>query len=255
MNLLSERLIFGTGRLHHLFDFRKRQILLLSALEAGFHKFDTAPSYGNGINEYELGIALKGKRHNCEINTKYGIPVPIYSRNARYFFHFYKLFDKVIGNSTRAYKIRKFDKNELTLSVHQSLKRLQTDYIDTLFIHEPLFFLDNTLLEEINLTSEKLKQEGKIRWIGVAGPWESIKKISSLKNFDVIQTKYDNIAEVDHSNFRLIVYNVHRNYEKTNKKEDFNSFIKRILELDKKIELIVSTISAGKLYKLKDVFR
>ena len=53
---MRDRLVFGTANLHHLMNFHERQRILIKAYDIGFRRYDTAPAYGNGISEYELGI-------------------------------------------------------------------------------------------------------------------------------------------------------------------------------------------------------
>jgi aryl-alcohol dehydrogenase-like predicted oxidoreductase len=52
--IVTSRLGFGTARLHYLAP-RERQALLAAAAELGVVHFDTAPAYGDGIAETELG--------------------------------------------------------------------------------------------------------------------------------------------------------------------------------------------------------
>ena len=54
--------IFGTGNLHHLINTTQRKKLLTEAIESGFNSFDTAPAYGNGLNELGLGFCTKNFR-------------------------------------------------------------------------------------------------------------------------------------------------------------------------------------------------
>src|SRR5262245_39971722 len=76
----TSRLAFGTSRLHYTTQ-RERQNLLDSAASLGFTHFDTAPAYGDGLAEYELGYFARGRRSGITIATKYGIPAdPIVER-------------------------------------------------------------------------------------------------------------------------------------------------------------------------------
>src|SRR6516164_8859040 len=71
--ITTSRLAFGTSRLHYL-GKRDRQRLLAAAADLGFAHFDTAPAYGDGICEAELGKFIRGQRDRFVIATKYGIP-------------------------------------------------------------------------------------------------------------------------------------------------------------------------------------
>lgn len=68
------RLGFGTASLHHLLSSGDRQSLLETAFDHGFTHFDTAPLYGDGMAERELGKFLASKREKVTIGTKFGFP-------------------------------------------------------------------------------------------------------------------------------------------------------------------------------------
>lgn len=83
--------------------------LLNTALELGINLIDTAPAYGS--SEERLGKLLPGKRHDWHIVTKVG----------EIFFDGVSHFD--------------FSEKHIRLSIESSLKRLKTDYVDTVLIH------------------------------------------------------------------------------------------------------------------------
>ncbi|WP_163538178.1 aldo/keto reductase [Gracilibacillus sp. YIM 98692] len=119
------------------------------ALDLGINYFDTAEVYNNGESEKSLGIALKNKREQAIIGTKF--------------------------NPAQAYP------SSIKKACENSLKRLQTDYIDLYMLHWPIHshsirhFTDD---EEIINTSpniqlafetlNQLRKEGKIRYIGIS---------------------------------------------------------------------------------------
>jgi aryl-alcohol dehydrogenase-like predicted oxidoreductase len=70
---MQHQLIFGTGGLHRLATPRRRQRAIVAALDAGFATFDLAPACGNGIDETEVDLALRGRRSGIRLNTKYGL--------------------------------------------------------------------------------------------------------------------------------------------------------------------------------------
>jgi aryl-alcohol dehydrogenase-like predicted oxidoreductase len=113
-----------------------------TALDLGCTFFDTADVYGHGHSEELLGRALKGNRERVVIATKGGSD----------FYH----------NPPRL----NFTGDHLAFAVEQSLKRLQTDYIDLYQLHNPPFSVieHGRLFEPL----EKLKQQGKIRFYGVS---------------------------------------------------------------------------------------
>ena len=186
-NINVSRVSFGTASLHHLLSPKKRNMLLEKALSLGITHFDTSPYYGYGLSEVELGKMLKGQRNDITISTKVGLYPP---KNTSY-----NLFNiwtrKAIGKF-----YSKLSKPEIdwsvkvaNLSLEQSLKRLNTDYVDFLFLHEPNMIIIET--EEFTKWIEELIKQGKIRHGGLAGlpkfiqPW--IEKSHPLCK--VIQTR------------------------------------------------------------------
>jgi aryl-alcohol dehydrogenase-like predicted oxidoreductase len=113
-----------------------------TALDLGCTFFDTADVYGHGHSEELLGRALQGRRDRVVIATKGGSD-------------FYHTPPRL--NFTEAH---------LTFAVEQSLKRLQTDYIDLYQLHNPPF----SVIEHGRLFDplEKLKTQGKIRHYGIS---------------------------------------------------------------------------------------
>ncbi len=103
---------FGTGDnagLMVLGSPAERQRAVDAAIAAGINYFDTSPDYGRGRAEENLGRALKGRRREVLITTKVEVMPADRHRLAR----------KVIE------------------SADQSLRRLQTDHVDILMIHNP----------------------------------------------------------------------------------------------------------------------
>ncbi len=117
------------------------------AFDNGVNFFDTANIYTDGESEKILGQALAGKRDDTVIATK--VAGPAYKTAA----------GKMAPNGSglgRKYILR---------SVEDSLKRLQTDYIDVLYMHFPD---PSTPLEETVETMTGLVRSGKIRYYGVS---------------------------------------------------------------------------------------
>jgi len=117
--------------------------ILLRALDAGINFFDTADMYQQGLNETLLGQVFRGKRDRIILATK-------------------------VGNKWRADGSGwdwKPSKNYILSTVEESLRRLQTDYIDLYQLH------GGTLqdpIDDIIQAFEQLKQEGKIRFYGIS---------------------------------------------------------------------------------------
>ena len=127
--------------------------LLENALEIGVNLFDTADTYGEGFGEEILAKVLGHRRKEMIIATKFG----------------YDFYDKSIPRVGHQERVQRFDREFVTFACEQSLRRLQTDYIDLYQIHNPKM----TALERDELfeTLEQLQFDGKIRYFGSAlGP-------------------------------------------------------------------------------------
>ena len=126
-----------------------------AALDAGITLFDTAPVYGFGRSEEVLGKALKGKRDKVVIATKCGL---WWEDNSGSFF--FEVDGRNVNRCLRPATIVR--------EVENSLKRLDTDYIDLLQTHWQAVEPDKTPIAETMGCLLKLKAQGKIRAIGVS---------------------------------------------------------------------------------------
>jgi aryl-alcohol dehydrogenase-like predicted oxidoreductase len=115
-----------------------------AGLDAGINFFDTAANYGAGHSERILAEALKGRRGRAVIATKFGFIVD----EAR------KLVTK---NDALVLK-------NLTQDCEDSLRRLNTDYIDLYQLHVGEY--DPQDANSLRDALEGLVQQGKIRWYG-----------------------------------------------------------------------------------------
>ncbi|CAA7037755.1 unnamed protein product [Microthlaspi erraticum] len=115
------------------------------AFRLGINFFDTSPYYGGTLSEKVLGKALKAlqvPRSDYIVATKCG----------RYVEE---------GFDFSAERVRK--------SIDESLENLQLDYVDILHCHDIEFVSLDQIVNETIPTLQKLKQEGKIRFIGITG--------------------------------------------------------------------------------------
>ena len=139
-----------------------------AALESGINLFDTAPVYGFGRSETILGEALKSVRDNVIIATKCGL-------------RWHKEELKALYNDLKPASVR--------LEVEASLRRLNTDVIDIYQIHWP------SKDDHIEPTMEelaKLKEEGKIKAIGVSNFSTSLlKEALKVIQVDSVQPRYN----------------------------------------------------------------
>lgn len=125
-------------------DEKESIATLHRALELGVTLLDTADMYGPHTNELLLGKAIKGKREQVFLATKFGIVRDPANPNAR----------GVCGKP-----------DYIRSAVEGSLTRLGTDVIDLYYQHR----IDPTVpIEETVGTLAELVQEGKIRYIGLS---------------------------------------------------------------------------------------
>lgn len=143
---------------------------LATAWEHGVNFFDTADTYGNGHSEELIGKFLKGKREKAIVATKAGWD----------FYH---------GGVKK-----NFDPDYIRFACDESLKRLQTDWIDLYQLHNPT--LEMIERGEIFQVLDGLKSAGKIRFYGVSiyVPREALAVIHSGKP-DTIQLIFNLIDQ------------------------------------------------------------
>jgi len=145
--------------------------IIEGALDAGVNFLDTADAYAEGRSEEIVGKVLKGRRHSVVLATK-------------------------VANRTGP------DANDIGLSrkhimkgIEDSLRRLETDYIDLYYVHLPDY---DTPIEETLRTLDDLVHQGKVRYIACSNfrAWQLCKAlwVSDLHNlarFDCIQPPYN----------------------------------------------------------------
>ena len=112
------------------------------ALDRGINWIDTAPAYGLGHAEEIIARALKGRRQNVFIASKCGL---VWNTQGK------------VTNNNRPESILR--------EVEDSLRRLQTDHLDLYQFHWPDA---NTPIEDSWEVFIRLKEQGKIRFLGVS---------------------------------------------------------------------------------------
>jgi len=139
--------------------------VLRYAYDLGVNLFDTAEGYMRTMSETYLGQALKNVRHNVVISTKHVVSSP---------------------------QIK--DRNAHIARVEESLKRLETDYIDIALLHN---VSDPSLLENEDVLSAyaQLKKDGKIRFTGFSThvAQEIFPKLLELNFYDVTLFIYNHL--------------------------------------------------------------
>ncbi len=124
------------------------------ALDLGMNLIDTAPAYGWGRSECVVGRAIKGRRHQAVLATKCGL----WWEDERGSF-FTELAGKKMYRSLRP--------DTIQLEIENSLRRLEVDHIDLYQTHWPSVPPEQTPIADTMEVLLKLKQQGKIRAIGV----------------------------------------------------------------------------------------
>lgn len=117
--------------------------IIQTALDHGINYFDTADLYNHGENEKIVGNALKNNREQIILATKVGN----------------RMNESGDGWSWDP------SKKWITTAIHESLKRLRTDYIDVYQLHGGTMEDD---ADEVIDTMESLKKEGLIREYGIS---------------------------------------------------------------------------------------
>ena len=135
--LKVSEICLGTMTFGHNTDEPEATRIVDLAIDAGINFFDTANSYAGSASETILGKALRGRRGNAVVATKFFNPM---------------------GGDVNSSGTSRF---HLMHAVEDSLRRLQVDYIDIYYIHH----VDaQTPLDETLRALDDLVREGKVRY-------------------------------------------------------------------------------------------
>ena len=138
--------------------------LLHRAIELGYKHFDTARVYGLGENEALISEVLATRRNEVFLATKCGIEV----RDGK----------RWIDCSPK----------NIRASLERSLSVLGVDYVDLFYLHRRDFKVG---IEDSIAALAKLKEEGKIRGIGLSEvSAETLKRASKVQHIDAVQSEY-----------------------------------------------------------------
>ena len=140
------------------------------ALDAGINFFDTADGYGKGASEEILGKLLKGRRREAVVATKFFNPMGPGPNDS---------------GMSRVHVMN---------AIEDSLRRLQTDYVDIYYIHHTD---TETPLEEMLRAVDDLVHQGKVRYIACSNyaAWRLcdalwISEVNKLARFECYQPQY-----------------------------------------------------------------
>lgn len=164
-SIAVSRLALGTGSLHHLFLGTHRRRLLDQAAVAGITHFDTSPYYGHGLAEAALGDFLYGRRDTFTVATKVGL----YSKGPPARTGVGVWLQKAYGKLVPGFGLPAADWSVASArrSLEASLRRLRTDHVDFLFVHEPRVTI--AAAHSLHDWLGRERQRGTLRAFGVAG--------------------------------------------------------------------------------------
>lgn len=159
-NAMVSDISLGSGRINDAEIARR-------ALDRGVNYFDTAPDYAEFGSERVLGEAMKGRRDQVFLATKFCVA------------------DGHLPNDTPVPKIIE--------AVDGSLRRLQTDYVDLVHIHA-CDRLDRLMAPNIHEAFDRLKEQGKARFLGVSSHTPNLEEVANAAidsgRFDVMMLAY-----------------------------------------------------------------
>jgi L-galactose dehydrogenase len=133
------------------------------AIERGINYFDVSPYYGRTLAEERLGAALQGKRDKVLLATK-------------------------CGRYGREVEECDYSAKRVTAGVDGSLKRLRTDHVDVIQIHDCEMAADpEQLIRETLPALRKIVKAGKARWVGITGlPLKLLRYLATEAEVDTI---------------------------------------------------------------------
>ncbi len=141
-----------------------------SAVDAGINLVDVSPYYGLTLAEERLGMALEGRRDAVVLATKCG-----------------------------RYGAAEFDFSaaRVTREFEASLRRLRTDHVDLLQVHDVEFGDVRLIVEETLPAMRRLQEQGKVRFVGITGYWPGL--LARMAE----QVKVDTVLNYCHSNLLM----------------------------------------------------
>lgn len=168
---------FGCGNVGGLMirgEPKERLRAVDTAVSLGINYFDTAPSYGDGVSETNLGMVLKELKPDVYIGTKVGLTT----------------------------EERRDIKAGIVASVDRSLARLDRDSVDLIQLHNRVSSDPNPSGPDLSVeevlggvvqTFQDLKSQGKVRFFGMTGlgDTEALHKIVDAGALDTVQICYN----------------------------------------------------------------
>src|SRR6266436_578013 len=136
-DLTVSRVCFGTMTFGSQVDEATAARMIDLCIDRGVNFFDTANVYNKGLSETIVGKALKGRRNKIILASK------------------------VRGKMGDAADESGLSKRAMLRAIDESLQRLQTDYLDLYYLHQPDYAVP---IEESLEAMERLVKQGKVRY-------------------------------------------------------------------------------------------
>ncbi|MCE5303434.1 MAG: aldo/keto reductase [Planctomycetaceae bacterium] len=156
-----------------------------AALDHGVTLIDTAPVYGFGRSERLVARAIRGRRDRVVLATKCGL---IWDR-VEGELHFHSNADGITSGPSERAVYKCLRPESIREELHASLQRLQTDYVD---LYQTHWQTATTPVADTMAALLKLKEEGKIRAIGVSNA-----TVDHLKQYGPIDADQERFSMID----------------------------------------------------------
>jgi len=146
--------------------------VLAQALDLGVTVFDTADIYGQGDSEREIGRAIRGRRDQAFVVTKFG---KLFSAKMRLLAPFKPVLKPVLQSMSAGGQVaaqrdgnmaEDFSPGRYAAALDKSLKRLGLDHVDGILLHSPAAAVVRQ--PEVGQALAALKAAGKARFFGVS---------------------------------------------------------------------------------------
>lgn len=188
---------FGCADLFREPTRKGRQALLEAAFAAGIRHFDVAPMYGLGRVEAEVSRFLEGRRDEVVLATKFGIAPTAIARAVSVVqgpLQRQSVARRSAGGDPRAgavgrllYETGRYDVAAARSSLERSLRRLRSDHVDLLFLHDPPE--GEAVSDELRDYLESARAAGLLRGWGVAGD-----TAAGRADVPIVQTRWSRFA-------------------------------------------------------------
>jgi len=263
MNSINKNIGFGGASLTSMPSLNQAINLLDLAFDLGVRHFDTAPVYGNGYSEVIYSKFIKGKRNEIFLVSKFGLgnsskvfpsiaALLIRLNYLRRQFASPANLENQINSSVLSNFTSKIDAKQIKHSIESSLKRLKTDHLNAIMLHEAL---PNNLSDDSIYELLKFKEAGKVLKIGIATNVDRILQESKTIEpiWDILQYEgynlekkkkvmalFPNSSHFHHSIFKRI---------DLGKGDNYSNLLLQAVEFNPNGKVIFSTRSKNRLHE------